>query len=74
MMGSLLISVAASAIATTLVVAKQEYKRFADIMSSYGYTWEAVKVTTEDGYILTTFHVTGNAEGPFTPSRPPVLI
>ena len=52
----------------------EEYKRFADIMSNYGFTWDPVKVTTEDGHILTTFHVTGNPEGPFTPTMPPVLI
>ena len=39
-----------------------------------GYTWEAIKVTTEDGHILTTFHVTGNSDGLFTPTRPPVLL
>lgn len=43
-------------------------------MDSYGYSWEPVKVTTEDGFILTTFHVTGNSEGLFTPTMPPVLI
>ena len=44
-------------------------------MAEYGYTWEAVKVKTEDGFILTTFHVTGSVEtGPFTPTMPPVLI
>ena len=53
---------------------KKEYKRFADIMDSYGYSWEAFKVTTEDGFILTTFHVTGNSDGLFKPTMPPVLI
>ena len=43
-------------------------------MDYYDYSWEPVKVTTEDGYILTTFHVTGNSDGPFTPTMPPVLI
>ena len=28
-------------------------------MEQWGYDWEPVKVTTEDGYILTTFHVLG---------------
>lgn len=28
-------------------------------MADWGYSWEAFQVTTEDGYILTTFHVTG---------------
>ena len=54
----------------------EEYQRFADAIGYYdaNYTWEAVKVTTEDGFILTTFHVTGKASGPFTPTLPPVLI
>ena len=43
-------------------------------MEKYGFTWESKKVTTEDGYILTLFHVTGNADGEFTPSKAPVLI
>ena len=44
-------------------------------MAQYGYTWEAEKVHTEDGFILTTFHVTGRVDsGPFTPTMPPVLI
>ena len=51
-----------------------EYKRFADAINPYGYTWEAIKVTTEDGFILTTFHVTGNPNGLFTPTKPPVII
>ena len=43
-------------------------------MDQYGFTWEPIKVTTDDGFILTTFHVTGNANGPFTPTLPPVII
>ena len=42
-------------------------------MSKYDHTWEAVEVTTEDGFILTTFHITGNADGLYTPDKPPVL-
>jgi len=57
-----------------LASAKKEYKRFADLMKKYGFDWEPVKVTTDDGYILTTFHVTGNKDGPFMPTLPPVLI
>jgi len=57
-----------------LASAKKEYKRFADLMKKYGFDWEPVKVTTDDGYILTTFHVTGNKDGPFTPTLPPVFI
>ena len=54
--------------------ANEKYKRFAKLMKKYGYDWEAVKVKTDDGYILTTFHVTGNQDGPLTPTLPPVLI
>ena len=47
----------------------EEYTRMADVMANYGYTWEAIKVSTEDGYTLTTFHITGSAEaGDFSPS------
>ena len=37
----------------------EDYARFAAIMSKHGYDWEAHKITTEDDYILTTFHVLG---------------
>ncbi len=56
---------------------KAKYQRFATPMEFYngGYTWEAKEVTTEDGYILTLFHITGKVEeGAFEPSLPPVLI
>ena len=44
-------------------------------MEKYGYTWEAMKVQTEDDYILTLFHLTGKVDsGLFTPSQPPLLI
>ena len=53
----------------------EEYEQLADTMAYYGYTWEAEKVHTDDGFILTTFHVTGSVEGgPFTPTQGPVLI
>ena len=28
-------------------------------MLYWGYKWEAVKVKTDDGFTLTTFHITG---------------
>ena len=68
----------AAYIATSLMVLaqakKEHYKRFAKLMKQYGFTWEAVKVKTDDGYTLTTFHILGNEDGPFTPTMPPVLI
>ena len=63
-----------SALIPLLAQAQEEYKRFADVMDQWGYTWEAIKVTTEDGFILTTFHILGNSQGPFTPTMPPVII
>jgi len=44
-------------------------------MSTLGYTWDDHKVQTEDGYILTLFHVTGKEDtGKFNPTQPPVLM
>ena len=39
--------------------AEVEYPRMADVMTKYGYDWEAIKVHTDDHYILSTFHVLG---------------
>ena len=44
----------------SIVGQEEDYRRFADKMAEYQFTWEPLKVTTEDGHILTTFHVTGN--------------
>ena len=38
---------------------KTKYADWSDVMDQYGYSWEPFEVTTEDGYILTTFHITG---------------
>mmetsp|Transcript_12646 Transcript_12646/g.17067 ORF Transcript_12646/g.17067 Transcript_12646/m.17067 type:complete len:140 (+) Transcript_12646:147-566(+) len=48
-------------------------------MKVHGYAWEAVKVETEDGYTLTTFHVTGKVQKDGSvvtreATEPPVLI
>lgn len=44
-------------------------------MDLYGYTWEAFEVTTEDDYILTTFHITGTqAEGNINPTKEAILV
>ena len=42
-------------------LAKANYPEFAYEMDYYsgGYKWEPHEVTTEDGYILTVFHITG---------------
>lgn len=64
----------AGVVAVTTANKNEDYRRFAKVMDQYGYSWEAVEVETEDGFLLTTFHVTGNSEGLFTPTMPPVLI
>lgn len=55
------------------------YMVFSSVMQRHGYTWEAVKVKTEDGYTLTTFHVTGKVAKDGTTitreaTEPPVLV
>ena len=43
-------------------------------MSDYGFRWDSVEVTTDDGYILALFHITGLVgKDPFVPTKPPVL-
>ena len=36
-----------------------EYTQFAAAMAFWGYTWEPIKLKTDDGWTLTTFHITG---------------
>ena len=45
-------------------------------MDAWGYDWEAFTVTTDDSYILTTFHLTGNKNKTVKPdpSLNPVLL
>ena len=69
--GRLALSLAAL---TAYVTAADNYRVMEEVMAKYGFTWEPIKVKTDDGFILTTFHVTGNNKGPFKPSKPPVLI
>ena len=57
-----MIEAAAIAVAASEEILPQtttSYPRFEAIMTSQGYDWEPIKVTTEDGYILTTFHILG---------------
>ena len=55
--------------------ANGDYPRFEDVMSKYGYDWEAIKVTTDDDYILSTFHVLGKTGNSWDgPSKGTVLI
>ena len=45
-------------------------------MAWYGYEWEAFNATTEDGCILTIFHIIRKTGSDFKPTRPevPILI
>ncbi len=38
-----------------------DYSRFDNYMKKAGYDWEVKKVTTEDSYILSTFHILGKS-------------
>lgn len=42
----------------------EQYPEFAERMSLWGYGWESFEVTTEDGFILTTFRVSENFTKP----------
>ena len=54
---------------------KEKYTRWSTEMDLVKYTWEPFEVTTDDGYILTLFHITGTQDdGPFTPTKEPVLL
>ena len=50
------------------------YPRFATAMEKYGYDWEPMTVTTEDDYILTTFHITGKTGEAVTATEGTVLV
>ncbi len=73
---SLKLTTLAAAALASMATAEDEktYARMEEVISTYGFTWEAKEVTTGDGYILTMFHVTGNDQGLFTPDKPPVFI
>lgn len=51
------------------------YEEFSENMQHWGYEWEPFKVETEDGFVLTTFHITGKTEGLIKkdPSLMPVM-
>ena len=53
-----------------------KYSEFALLMGTAGYSWEAFTMTTEDNYILTTFHITGKIGHDIQqdPSLNPVLL
>ena len=41
------------------------YPEYTAQFDKHGITWEPIKVKTDDGWTLTIFHITGDAEGPF---------
>ena len=44
-------------------------------MAIWGYQWSENKITTEDGYILTTYRIIGDDQGNvFSSSKPPVVV
>ena len=54
---------------------KTQYKDWHDALTQYGdYTWQPYKVTTDDGYILTTFRITGKEGTDYSPTKPPVIM
>ena len=54
--------------------AANEYPRMDEEADWYGFTYTAHDVTTDDGYILTAFRLTGDEDGPYNLSKPPVVI
>ena len=52
-----------------------EYDEFAAHMSSHGFAWTAYEVTTEDGWELALFRITGRDDSdPVVSTHPPVLL
>ena len=52
----------------------EAYPDYAAEFGKSGITWETVKVKTDDGWNLTLFHITGDANGPFKVTKPSVLM
>ena len=42
---------------------KEMYPQFTEAFGKYDIKWEPVEVTTDDGFILTLVHLTGDANG-----------
>ena len=49
-------------------------KTFQEIVTDYGFPLESYEVTTEDGYILTTFRIPHGRDGEASNDAAPVLI
>ena len=58
------------------MAATTEYPEFAFDMDYWGYSWDAHKIRTEDGFILTTFHITGKKDHDIAtdPNLAPIII
>ena len=52
----------------------EAYPDYAEQFAIEGITWEPVKVKTEDGWTLTVFHITGDADGPYQVTKPSVVM
>ena len=51
------------------------YQLFYQYSAIFGYDWDVHNTTTDDGFILTLFHITGKHGQPMTPrTEPPVII
>ena len=50
-----------------------QYPRMDLMMNYYGYGYTAYEVTTDDGYILTAFRITGRIGSDYQPTKPPVV-
>ena len=52
---------------------RKAYPDYAAQFDKHGITWETAKVKTDDGYTLTMFHPTGDANGLWPKTRNSVL-
>ena len=51
-----------------------KYQPYREATERYGITWESMPVKTADGYTMTVFHLTGDADGPWKITRPSVVM
>ena len=52
----------------------EAYPFMAEKFALRNMTWEPVKFTTEDGYTITSFHITGNENGPIEVTKNAVVM
>ena len=63
-----------SALVLAGLVSASDYPRFDEQIDWYGYTWTDHVITTDDGYELVTFRITGDGSTTFAPDKPPIVI